>query len=273
MENRLTVIMPPEFEYLPGLFLPDLDRARLVHRAAVMVKRWRSYGYSVFLDAGVHGLTAAQTAKRLEGSAAVLGGPRDAPGARILVEALGCGRPFLSTGDPAEVLGRLEKRVESLATMELPLSGEVHDLSGAFLIGDSPGSFRSEGKALVRTKTGRAASLPAWVKKIHLVDAGDAPPEMKDDELVAFVIPGKNDDPAPWLETCRAMERKKLRLTVEGGGLGLERPAVRRLLEELDPRVGMVLGFREICADPLEEMYAGNSLPDRNAELIENIVP
>ena len=33
------------------------------------------------------------------------------------------------------------------------------------------------------------------------------------------------------------------------------------------------MGLYRIGADPLEEMYAGNALPDRNKELIENIVP
>jgi hypothetical protein len=44
----------------------------------------------------------------------------------------------------------------------------------------------------------------------------------------------------------------------------------------LPDRLGLlqaVLGFQAVCADPLEEMYGGCSLPDRNQSLIENIVP
>jgi hypothetical protein len=224
-------------------------------------------GYRVFLEAGVHGRTAAQTADRLKGSAAVVGGPRDGTGARILVQALidagiECGRPLLGEAD--EVMGRLEKRVESLAVMDLPLSEEAFDLSGAFMIGTGQeGSFREEGKALVRENGGRAASLPSWVRKIHLVHSGDHPPEVGDDELLAYVVSKDGEDPAPWI---RAMKPEQLRF-IAGDDL--------RLLEALipGPRIRMVLGFREICTDPLEEMYAGNSLPDRNAELIENIVP
>jgi len=49
------------------------------------------------------------------------------------------------------------------------------------------------------------------------------------------------------------------------------------LVKEGFPRLSglfhCVLGFYETGVDPLEEMYAGCALPERNDELIENIVP
>ncbi|MBU0754547.1 MAG: hypothetical protein KJ645_05375, partial [Planctomycetes bacterium] len=62
---------------------------------------------------------------------------------------------------------------------------------------------------------------------------------------------------------------------------GLDHPAFREFLTEIVahyfpfhlPCLNWLCGLVKVGADPLEEMYAGNGLPDRNAELIENIVP
>jgi hypothetical protein len=177
------------------------------------------------------------------------------------------------------VAGPLEERIGGLARGR-PAGPPAPDLTGAFLVGrEGPveGAFTEAEGRLVREKGGRAGSLPAWVRRIHLVRPGDPPPHLAEEDLAAFLPPAAGGDPGPWLGTCRPLERDRLRLAPTGTGTVLERPGVLPFLQTLWPELGplleAVLGWERTCAHPLEEMYAGNSLPDRNGELVENILP
>jgi hypothetical protein len=166
--------------------------------------------------------------------------------------------------------------------------------------------FERREDRLIRRSPGPAISIPEWAETVRLLslDHMDAMRDGRDDtSLFAFRVPPLEEGKGKvesCLEACESMlarvgpERFRLTLakpplSMEGfsGGAswaarhGIQESGMRRFLLELAsrhlpgwlPRVIMVLGLYEIGADPQEEMYAGNALPDRNSELIENIVP
>ncbi|MFH1999820.1 MAG: hypothetical protein ABIK28_09070 [Planctomycetota bacterium] len=152
----------------------------------------------------------------------------------------------------------------------------------------------------MRSGVGDAGSIPAWVEKIRIIHAGETFDELseKTGESILYVC-ALPDDPAEagiTMDLCARIahsagpERIRFLSRPRGarcGGAewaaryGLDTPYLRdfidRLITRLFPHLRVywnaVKLFYQLGEDPLEEMYAGNSLPDRNAELIENIVP
>jgi hypothetical protein len=319
-EDVIWIIMPPEFEYFPGLFLPDLARARLAARLALLADRLRSRGHGVYFDPGRQGLMADETARMLGDHGArriVLAGARnDRFGIAILSEALKSagidpGRPCISEGDGGDILTPLASRIESLAKMDLYLQGRPCSGAAAescLMIleeGEAqPGlgvPFRKAGDRLIRLAAGRAGSIPPGFTEIRFLSLGEAVLKQREGDhvLLALGIPGSAPDHLnldDWEPVLGRGASAQCRLFMEDPGSGntpacggaawafrhgLDRPAIRELLQQIVtqyfpaqlPLFRALCGVYEVGADPLEEMYAGNSLKDRNAELIELIVP
>ena len=167
--------------------------------------------------------------------------------------------------------------------------------------------FRKDRLGLIRETEGRAGSIPAWVREIRFYgdEAYEVSKSKMDEPVIhAVSLPSSNPDgdidTGLWLERCRHVIEKvgpgRFRLcgaetlpaskqgtasTIWACRYGLHDPRIRTSLLELVAGylpgmlilLNTVIGFYEMCVDPLEEMYAGCSLPDRNACLIENIVP
>lgn len=329
-DSVLRVMMPPEFEYLGGLFLPDLDRARLAARAASAVAQWRRRGYPVQFDPGCGGLTAGQTASLLvdNGStrAVVIGGGHDRTGADILHQALAethiqCPTPLLSTTDGADIFPQLQQAVDGLPKTGNPIPDPdtaAEYPCPALLITDGKErpptrgvTFEAEGRGLRRVSGGRAGSVPPWITRIKMIHPGAAgsdrvlndPAGDEGTVIYGLSLPAGEHEMknvrTDWLQgssefiertgvdRCRLVcaTAHSLPQTRCGGApwavrYGIDHPSLRGALLELvsgclPEWLGLlhtVIGLYETCADPLEEMYAGNGLADRNAELIENIV-
>ncbi len=330
-DSRLRVIMPPEFDYLGGLFLPDLGRARLASRLASAVARWRRRGYPVQLDLGSSGSTAGQSASLLAGEgvarALVVGGDHDRTGADILRCALvrsgiNCPAPLLSSADGSDIIPQLRRAVEKLPRPAELLPGPDPAVQHPFPVlliadaGERPPdlgvTFEAVGRGFRRRSRGRAGSVPPWVGRIEVFQPGAADSEPETDGLAGddgtviygLTLPageqGVESLHKDWLRCSMAfIERAgphRCRLVCADPGplletgphgpawaarYGIHHPPLREALLELVrgclPRwlslLHTVIGLYEIGTDPLEEMYAGNSLADRNAQLIENIVP
>jgi hypothetical protein len=314
------MIMPPDLDYFPGLFLPDLERARLAGRLALLAERLRSRGHGVRFDLGGQGLTAIETARALRDEGVrrivLVGAKNDRVKISILSEALkqsglDPGRPFITKQEGVDIHRPLANRIESLAKMDLYLKddptlgatdsclmilehGEAQPRAGV--------QFRRKEGRLYRLTEGRYGSIPAAVKEIRFFPMDGMVPDWIDSEdaLTALVIkdstslePYHLDD---WASLLDGPMKDRFRLFVEEPGpghppacggaawavrYGIDRPDLRDLIQRIVtrffpaqlPLFRILCGIYEVGADPLEEMYAGNSLADRNAELIKLIVP
>lgn len=330
-DSRLRVIMPPEFDYLGGLFLPDLGRARLASRLASAVARWRRRGYPVQLDLGSAGYTAGQSASLLASEgvarALVIGGDHDRTGAvnlrcALVQSGINCPDPLLSSVDGSDIIPQLRSAVEKLPRPADSLPGPDPAVQHPFPVlliadaGERPPDlgvpFEAVGRGFRRRSPGRAGSVPPWVSRIEVIQPGAVASEpepggLAGDEgtvIYGLTLPAGEQDVESfhkdWLRCsmdfikragphrCRLVCAEPDPLLEAGthgtawaARYGIHRPPLRGALLELVrgclPQwfglLHTVIGLYEIGTDPLEEMYAGNSLPDRNAQLIENIVP
>lgn len=325
-EGRFVLLLPPEFDYLGGLFLPDLERARLAARVALAVARDWGARLAIDFDPGADGRTAAEAAARVARSrprgALVLGTPRDEVGASILAAALReagvpCAEPRLAAEASDGFLRDVEKEASrgELPGVRVPepLGGDARAPFLVLLEGEEPivgagVGFRRIERDLVRVSPGRAASIPAGVERIRIVEPSEVEAQARGligkGGLCALALPldgaGRDGEVERWLPSAAALVAAvgadRFRLVVARSGatgadaaagadwavrFGMDRPAVARFLEDLvstqlPERAGLFFaarGFFEIGIDPFEEMYAGNALPDRNEELLRNIVP
>ncbi|MBU0755086.1 MAG: hypothetical protein KJ645_08080, partial [Planctomycetes bacterium] len=184
-EQLLHLILPPAFEYFPGLFMPDPARARLTARLALMTKRLRARGHGVFFDPGGEGYTAGAAALLYKEmgvrQVSLVGTRHDKTGISILLEALQredieCSRPFITQNDGADLIPSLSNRIESLAKMDLLFqergSTISHDTRTLMIL--EPGEplpdrgipFLREGERLKRLKPGNLGSIPGEVEEI-----------------------------------------------------------------------------------------------------------
>jgi hypothetical protein len=322
-EKGFGILMPPEFEYLGGLFMPDRIRARVTGLIAAAVPRWQASGYRVFFEPGTEGKDAARTAlsfrERGLSRAVTVGGPFDQTGLSMLTEALeavgvACGRPIRGSEDPGEVIQGLSKRVESLARMDHPYSASISLDQAApppfLILGEGEAipthgvAFRMGGRELVRVTDGKAGFIPSWIRAVQYVHPEDRQLGFQaSDRIYAFLLPSPHANRFPAQDRCLALCKEiireagahRFRLALEAGAsqgpekcggapwairYGLpsswHRDFLRALVSEMLPEkaslLHTVIGFYEVGSDPLEEMYAGNGIADRNQELIENIV-
>jgi len=305
--ERRGLALVPRFEYLPGLALPDLARARLALSAARAAAERGDFP----CDLGGAGRTADETAERLSsaGEVLVVAGAGDEVARALLVAALerrgvavALGAPpAAAPGAPAGAATGASAGAAPSAREELFLVAERGELSGP---GAQLGALfeRTDERTLQRRGAGRAAGVAPEIERIALVSglaearalAGEA------GLLAALRVPRRlerarlDELVAAASELAARLGAERVRLAFEpragepgrlGGAAwaaryGLEDARLRADLVELVDRalpqhLGLVhtaLGYWEIGVDPLEEMYAGNALPDRNAELLANIV-
>ncbi len=334
----LWVLMPPEFYYLEGLFLPSFSRARLTAALVSAVLKWRAAGYPVSFDPGLHGFTAPRLSTKLREAGAkkaiVVGAGSDTNGAGILAGSLRragveCPEPLITTSDTRETPGELLTHVESLRRSARARSDHPVPFgqpASPFLIGEEGeehygmyAPFEERGSRLVRTAEGPVHGMPRWCREIRVTsggtEAGDAglkdlsgertDSSGREEETIHAVslLPecaASETSQDGWLDLCDAVIRhsgaRRFRLVGRdslsssvsacGGAswtstYGLGHPSGLRLLTRLVKRYfperrsyfHTLLGFAELGVDPLEEMYAGNCIADRNAELLENILP
>lgn len=215
------------------------------------------------------------------------------------------GRDIL-TGLSKRVEGRARMDLAFEISRPLPAPG-----CAAFLIleegeplPDGGAAFRREGADLLRAGPGRAPGIPPWVDRIRMIAPEDRSllnaGHIDENTLVAFSLAEADEAKPDWLNRCDEIieqtgpERFRLSPASQhappsratGGATwapryGLLSTAFRKFLSELlrrhfPERLALyhaVLGFLETGVDPLEEMYAGCGLLERNQELIENIVP
>lgn len=334
----LWVLMPPEFYYLEGLFLPSFSRARLTAALVSAVLKWRAAGYPVSFDPGLQGCTAPQLSTRLREAGTrkviVVGAGSDTNGAGILAGSLRragveCPAPLITTSDARETLSELSTHVESLPQSARTLSDHPCPYGQSvspFLIAEEGEEhygmyipFEERGSRLVRTGEGLVHGMPRWCREIRVTsgstEAGDAgfidlsgegadSGGREEETIHALSLlpegPASETSQDGWLDLCDTIIRhsgaRRFRLigrdspssnvSACGGAswttmYGLDHPSGLRLLTRLVKRYfperscyfHTLLGFAELGVDPLEEMYAGNSIADRNAELLENILP
>jgi len=219
------ILLPPSFEYLPGLFLRDPFRSHL-EKALKSVKD---------VEMGADGCTAPEVAARVRSrgwtSPLVLVGPRDRIGGRILQEAL------RQQG--------VEARIEAMGPIE---KGEAGSGSG------EPGAPR------VLNLPPSAGDLEPLENLDSFFRAGRVVLHFEEEPCLTSPAP----DGAAWVRFYR-----------------LEDPAWREMLERIVVKwmpeklslLQCAVHFFHQGIDPLEEMYAGNNLADRNPELVANILP
>jgi len=308
------ILTPPEFEYMPGLFTPDLQRARLIANLAMLVEDHRRKGYDVIYDTGSDGLTAKAQAEKLKRlgvkNAAVVGADCDRTGVTVLTNALKnigieTGDAHISECDGEDLLASLESRISSFTKHDKSLDIKTGS-STCFLIHKKDERFSSNGVVFVRdgdtlTPVGPlgAGSVPARLNKIRLFKPDDEIRSYGDDSIYVFCAPSAEPVNIKWRQTCAKLidiaghDKFRLYLSANGscsnrsfGGAqwaaryGFASPAFRdflcALVAEFIPdqacQLNVVLGMYETGVDPIEEIYEGNALVDRNAELIVNIV-
>lgn len=165
--------------------------------------------------------------------------------------------------------------------------------------------FHDEGNRLVRVGEDPAPGIPSEVREIRLLRAGEKPTVREADRpavLWAMALPPleafEAEGASSWIDriaTAAAAHAGRFRLLPRAPRIlprtrgestlwtvpyGMDRPAGRaflrslgkRLFPELLPWLRILAGFAETGVDPLEEMYAGNALPDRNEALLEVIL-
>lgn len=318
-KEAVRILIPPEFEYLPGLFLSDPARAQWVAEIWNLASRMRKEGYDVSLDAGTDALTAAETAAKLEtdriGLVMLTGLPCDAKAIEILSDALEeknleFASPVIRESDDDSATAALEKQIRDSSE---PASSSIDEdkvfinRNTPFLVSDTVGvggpktpCFIRSGNILRKNGTGPAGSLPPDLEEIRIIDGAHTMPSSIDGSnrrtLYAFALADVIEDPEAAYKCCSSLIDRvgsegfrllPLSEYVSCGGaewgarLGLHHDAMKNFLQRLTVNcspswnnyLNVVNLYYALGEDPLEEMYASNSLPDRNAELIENIVP
>jgi hypothetical protein len=281
------VLFDPGTMGLTGAQTAEILAERGVQKVAVTGGMYDRTGVSILMDAlnrkglecgrplltsGNHGVVLQGLSKRLESLARM-----DHPYAVEAPEALQHPSPFLI----------LEEN-ESAPTQGV--------------------AFKKTGQGLQRVTRGGMEHLPPWVNAVRFIRPHDAPPSpssmSQEDVLFALILPSVDEMIRPDIPSCLTLCRQvvegvgpqrfrlilkaseRLHETACGGAgwalrYGLQSPWHREflvaltttLLPNLFPLLNVVLGFYEVGSDPLEEMYAGCGIMERNAELIENIVP
>jgi len=284
------VLMPPEFEYLSSLFLPDIARARLVGKIASNVTNF---------DPGAEGKTAREQTQNLDGEVLVVGVDSDGSSASIL-EAAVCEAGVkqvskLIVSDQGEdVLKTIGIKDEGKSPLEN---------SPCFMIQEkekNEGAFVEKNNYLIRKVRGKAGSIPNWVKKIFLIRWDDQVDHWEENTIYAFSFFSPDELNPSWEKACakiiEAVGPDCFRLahlnpkpcsTSDWGGApwagkyGLENRGFTQFLRELTKKhlplqaglLEVVIGYYQLGVDPFEEIYNSNALIDRNQELIVNIVP
>jgi hypothetical protein len=302
----LAILLAPELDELAGLFVPDLARARFAGRLATALARWRSTGAAVEVDFGFDGSTALQTALATRAGGwsrvAITGTPLDQGACHALLAALrelSCpgAELVLSAGDGADV----EAALAALAAgappdpgprpPPEPLPGLVIVDPGAVCVAAGAVFEARDGGRLARRTPGPAGSIPAWAEEVCFVDrpaAGGAAAAT----LQVLVLPERwhargtlsrvraachalagvaGADHVRLLSCARAAPGAR-----HGLAGGREWDALEALVAgALPERLGLVRTARswsELGCAPQQEVHGGNGLPDRNAELIVNLV-
>ncbi|MFO0982647.1 MAG: hypothetical protein U1E76_13095 [Planctomycetota bacterium] len=288
-----SVVVPPELDYLPGLFLPDLVAARL----RTQVARWaRRSGAQACFDP--EGATARALAHRLaaSGARAIAICHANDPGPAALLE-----RALRAAG--LMVAGCYRGDRLPLALEALTRSGPAMPATaiGTSLFVTEPGDSlplpgvvfaRQRADRWTRVSAGAWQAIPADVRTIEIVH--------RDRAIVAFpttlfAIPMRASAAADWPElvarVCDAVGPDSVRFVLpsiaapaQGAALwahryGLHDAVARERLHAAVSRhlplqldwLETVLGFFQLGVSPLEEMFAGNSLVDRHQELMQNL--
>ncbi len=233
------VALLPELAYLPEVFVLPSARSAIRRRAREVAEELRAGGARVPTDPGDEGRTSAETAAWLAGEGCnrvlVFGEPRDEYVARALAAALRtCSiEPELDLATNAAG-DPLVEVTDDVRVLDLPPS--------------PPRDVALD--ALCREVRAGADELGPERIRLRFPDLRRQPPERAGG--------------APW-----------------GIRLGLDDPewrdALTAILETALPcHAGtwrVLRGWFDLGVSPLEEMYAGNSLVDRNADLLVNIVP
>ncbi len=319
----LLLAFPPELDYLAGLFLPDLTRARLLGRAFLFCRKAGREGKEILLDPGGESLPAGERAHSLLGLSPsrvlVLGAPRDAAPAKVLVEELKekgasvvgplVGKTFPKRKILSQLKGLGPQKKSPVKKAPTPLLSPPPFMilpsaeEDGRPLPEGPIFREKEPGLLERAAPGRWGFLGSSLTEIRILGEEDPLPPPKETLLLALHIPPPSSPPERkerFLERLtRAAKRSgesnlallPPRRKRQGGPLpegapwavayGLENPETRSLLLEacaaaFPSRLGPLhaaLGFYACRIDPLEEIYAGNHLADRNRDLIVNIVP
>jgi hypothetical protein len=243
---------------------------------------------------------------------AVAGAPADRVAVDILAGALeAAGIEVAPPAAAAAPGGKRGRRGAGLASRKTPLApppaGEAFVivqpgrlLPPPWIVFEDTGDGR-----LVRRGPKLSGALPRWVETIRRVDAEDDIDMLSDvpGKLFAFewmsAARRKRERQGVTARLARLIqrfgaERVLLRGSTHGPATaaaardgaswawryGIDQPETRQLLIELCEEclphhrhlLEAAIGYHEMCVDPLEEMYAGRGLIDRNAELIVNLV-
>lgn len=215
------------------------------------------------------------------------------------------GRDIL-TGLSKRVEGRarMDLAIEISRPLPAPGCSAFLIIEGGEPIPEGGAAFRREGVDLFRATPGRAPGIPPWVDRIRMIAPEDRSllkeGQLDESTLVALSLDEADAATMDWLTRCDEIIEQagpgRFRLSLVsphappsramGGATwapryGLLSGAFRKFLSQLLRRhfpeklalYRTVLGFLETGVDPLEEMYAGCGLLERNRELIENIVP
>ncbi len=234
------IALPPDFAYLPGWFPPEPQ-----HRG---LERWLSERAAVGghpADLGRAGHLAAESAENFAQNnvrrVQLYAGGHDGRGADVLEDALAArGIIVERRGRSWEWLhrGALVRRLPDVQAID------VSEATGLLLLPADP---------------------PEGVELEALLDAARA--------LVAKFGPARARID---FETPRPGPRGRVGGAPWAARYGLEQPGWRAVLTRLAARVfpqhvpmlQTAIGCFEAGIDPLEEMYAGNSVIERNAELL-----
>ncbi len=319
----LVLAFPPEFDYLAGLFLPDLTRALLLGKIFLLCRKARGEGKNVLLDPGGEGLPASERVRALldlsPSGILVLGAPRDHASALVLAEAWKERGAFVEGPLVGKTFPK-RKILSHLKALGPQKNSWVEDRSSPLLspqpftilpsaeengcpLPEGPFFREKEPGLLERAAPGGWGFLGPSITEIRILCEEDPLPPAKETLLLALHIPPPSSPPErkkKFLERlARAAERsgesnlallpprreRRVAPLPAGApwaaGYGLEDPRTRNLLLDacaaaFPSRLGpfhAALGFYSCRIDPLEEIYAGNHLADRNQDLIVNIVP
>lgn len=227
------VVLPPDLGLLCTLFAPDPRRAALEAELAAAVAAERGAGGAVTFDAGESGECAAATAARLVRAGVVRAEVHGAPCDAVAADVLAAA---LSAAG-IEVAGPLLRAAPVLAP------------ATAFRwLGDS--GLAAPPEALERALAAAVAARGSAAVRLLPRCSG---------EPGAFVRDG-----AAW-GWRYGFDDAAARTFLAG--------AVERSLPRHRAELEYALILFQMAVDPLEEMYAGNGIADRNRELLVNIVP
>ena len=283
----LVLMVPPTFDYLPELFWMEPGRGGLDETITGLVNDTRRGGKRTGLVLGPEDATAGEIAGRLEffgtASALVLARPLEERAARVLAREMeATGRDTrVVVGSPEELAAATRVALDRLQARGWPPVNGTDGTERTNGSPEGPGGVADRSPATVvldaRT-TGPVLPVPRSAIPVLLLpdDPEEMPPLTRLDPFAeggrlrfCFAAPPPGDDGdfrdgASWARTYR-----------------LHDPGWRALLPVLTARwrpdrltlLGAALAWEALGIDPLLEMYAGNSLVDRNAELLVNIVP